>query len=335
MAEGNGLLNRRSGFLEPGVRIPLSPPASNPRKTPPTVRRAFLLLLALAAACARAEPFRFIQISDTHQGRAIHQWRYRQAIRQINELPFDVDVVVHTGDIVSAGFKSHDVAGAASNLFAQIRWPRICCPGNHDLRFDRATDAWTNRYYRAASVYQVFFGPLAQSWETTNALYLAIDTEEIRQAGAPRLPGFDPLAWLEERLSAAPPDKPVFVFTHVPDCDDYFRGVYTPGWTNEKGLADWRALLARHPQVKAVIAGHFHRNARVEHSDGGPPTVIASSLAAFWDRQASYRVYSYEDGCLSYQDAYIQDPPPGTHISYEGFVVEDAPATNAPGAAAP
>ena len=294
------------------------------------LRAAALALAALAALPAAAEPFRFVQISDTHQGRAIHQWRYRQAIRQINELPFDVDVVVHTGDIVSAGFKSHDVAGAASNLFSQIRWPRISCPGNHDLRFDRANDAWTNRYYRAATVYQVFFGPLAQSWETTNALYLAVDTEELRQAGAPSLPGFDPLAWLEEKLSAAPPDKPVFVFTHVPDCDDYYLGRYTPGWTNEAGLAAWRSLLARYPQVKAVIAGHFHRNARVEHPDGGPPTVIASSLAAFWDRQASYRVYSYEDGCLSYQDAYIEDPPEGTHINYAGFIVEPPAEEEAP-----
>ena len=153
-----------------------------------------LVLAALAAGPASAEPFRFVQVSDTHQGRPIHQYRYRQAIGQINALPFDVDVVAHTGDIVSAGFKSHNVAGAASNLFAQIRWPRICCPGNHDLRFDRASDAWTNRYYRAAAVYQTFFGPLVQTHETTNALYVAIDTEEIRQPAAPRLPGFDPLA---------------------------------------------------------------------------------------------------------------------------------------------
>ena len=298
------------------------------------LRAAALALAALSALPAAAEPFRFIQISDTHQGRAIHQWRYRQAIAQINDLPFDVDVVVHTGDIVSAGFKSHEVAGAASNLFAQIRWPRISCPGNHDLRFDRASDAWTNRYYRAAAVYQTFFGPLAQAHETTNALYLALDTEEIRQPGAPRLPGFDPLAWLEEKLSAAPPDKPVFVFTHVPDCDDYYLGRYTPGWTNEAGLAAWRSLLARYPQVKAVIAGHFHRNARVEHPDGGPPTIVASAFATFWGRQASYRVFSYEDGQLSYQDAYIEDPPEGARISYDGFIVEEKPAEEAPAPAA-
>lgn len=288
--------------------------------------------LSFVPLVAGAEPFRFVQISDTHHGRPLHQYRYRQAIGQINDLPFEVDVVVHTGDIVSAGFKSHEVAGAASNLFSQIRAPRIACPGNHDLRFDKVSDAWTNRYYRAAAVYQTFFGPLLQTHETTNALYVAIDTEELRQRAAPRLPGFDPLKALAAVLDAAPAGKPVFVFTHVPDCDDYFRGEYTPGWTSEEGLAAWRALLAAHPAVKAVIAGHFHRNARVEHPDGGPPTIVASCFASFWDRQASYRVYSYEDGCLSYQDAYIQDPPEGARITYEGFLAEEAPGAEAPGA---
>ena len=287
----------------------------------------FLLVLLLAAVAlpAAADPFRFIQISDTHQGRPIHQYRYRQTIRQINELPFEVEVVAHTGDLVSFGLKSHEVAGAASNLFSQIRWPKISCPGNHDFRFDRINDAWTNRYYRAVGVYRAFFGPLGQAHETENALYVAIDTEEIRQIGAPRLPDFDPLVWLEETLSAAPPDKPVFVFTHVPDCDDYFLGEFTPGWSNAEGLRAWRAVLARHPNVKAVIAGHFHRNARVEHPDGGPPTIVVSSIANFWQRQASYRIFTYENGCLSYQDAYIEDPPPDAHINYEGFLIEDEP----------
>ena len=295
------------------------------------LRTALLLALgALAALPAAAEPFRFVQISDTHQGRALHQYRYRQAIRQINALPFDVDAVVHTGDIVSFGLKSHAVAGTASNLFAQIRWPKIICPGNHDLRFDRVNDAWTNRYLRAVGVYRAFFGPLGQVRETEHAVYVAIDTEEIRQPGAPALPDFHPLEWLEETLSAVPPEKPVFVFTHVPDCDDYFLGEYTPGWSNEEGLRAWRAVLARHPNVKAVIAGHFHRNARVEHPDGGPPTIVASCFANFWQRQGSYRVYSYEDGCLSYQDAYIEDPPPGARINYDGTLAEDEPPAEAP-----
>ena len=241
----------------------------------------FLLVLLLAATSlpAAADPFRFIQISDTHQGRPIHQYRYRQAIRQINELPFEVEVVAHTGDLVSFGLKSHEVAGAASNLFSQIRWPKISCPGNHDFRFDRINDAWTNRYYRAVGVYRAFFGPLGQAHETENALYVAIDTEEIRQIGAPRLPDFDPLVWLEETLSAAPPDKPVFVFTHVPDCDDSerqgrHRGPLPPQRpcrTSRRRPAHHRGLQHRQLLAEAGILPHFHLRKRMSLLSGRLP----------------------------------------------------------------
>ena len=74
-----------------------------------------------------------------------------------------------------------------------------------------------------------------------------------------------------------------------------------------------------------MIAGHFHRAVHEEQPDG-IPTLAAGPLATFWDRQGAYRLYKYENGCLSYQDLYVQDPPEGTHISHEGFVVPVEPA---------
>lgn len=285
--------------------------------------------VALAAAAAHGKTFRFVQISDTHQGQAIHQWRYRKAVEQINALPFPVECVVHTGDVVSNGVKSPDVAGIASNIFASIKAPRIMCPGNHDIVFQYSDP--TNRFLRTAEAYQRHFGPLAQSFESSNALYVAVCTETLRRNAAPEIPGFDPLAWLDETLSRCP-DKPAFVCTHVPDCDDYFLGEYTPGWENADGLRAWREVLGRHPNVRAVLAGHFHRNCFVEHPDG-IPTIVASCFASFWQRQASYRVFTWEDGLLSWQDAYIADPPEGTHINRYGFIVDDS--SDAPEPAAP
>ncbi|MBR1609181.1 MAG: metallophosphoesterase, partial [Kiritimatiellae bacterium] len=290
------------------------------------------------AAAAQAEAFRFVQISDTHHGRPLHQYRYRKAIEEINALPFPVECVVHTGDIVSNGFKSPEVAGAASNMLALVEAPTICCPGNHDLVFKYSDP--TNRFLRCAAVYKRFFGPLAQVHETSNAVFVAICTESLRLDAAPQIPGFDPLAWLDETLSARA-GKPAFVCTHVPDCDDYFRGVFEPGWENSENLAAWRAVLAHHPDVKAVLAGHFHRNAYAEHGDGGPPTVVASCFAGFWGRQASYRVFTYEDGRLSWQDAYIEDPPPDVFITGDGRAIPEsadsapAPAPEPPATATP
>ena len=298
---------------------------------------ARLALLAMAAAAALppqapALQFHFIQLSDTHQGRAIHQYRYREAIRQINALPFAVDCVVHTGDLVSNGVKSPDVAGAAADFLASIRAPHVVCPGNHDIVFQHSDP--TNRFLRTAAAYQNHFGPLAQSHETSNAVYIAICTETLRNGSAPEIPGFAPLDWLEKRLSQTPPDKPVFVCTHVPDCDDYRDGVFSPGWENAKGLAAWRAVLARHPNVKAVLAGHFHRNAYAEHEVGGPPTIVASCFASFWQRQASYRIFTVTDGRISWQDVYIEDPPPDVRLTHDGRIVEN-PALDAPPPAGP
>ena len=288
-------------------------------QTPSKTGAAAALAFALAAASC-GETFRFVQISDTHQGQAIHQWRYRKAVEEINALPFPVECVIHTGDVVSNGVKSPDVASIASNIFAQIEAPKIMCPGNHDIVFQYSDP--TNRFLRTAKAYQEFFGPLAQSWETSNALYVAVCTETLRRNDAPEIPGFDPLEWLDARLSQCP-DKPAFVCTHVPDCDDYSGGVFSPGWENEEGRKAWREVLGRHPNVKAVLAGHFHRNAYAAHPDG-IPTIVASCFASFWQRQASYRVFTWEDGLLSWQDAYVEDPPPGTHVDRHGFVVDDS-----------
>ena len=295
-----------------------------------TLRASVASAAAAFAAAACGGTFRFVQISDTHQGQAIHQWRYRKAVEEINALPFPVECVIHTGDVVSNGVKSPDVAGIAAEIFGSIDAPKLMCPGNHDILFQYSDP--TNRFFRTAAAYQEHFGPLAQSFESSNALYVALCTECIRRKDAPAIPGYDPLAWLEERLSRSP-DKPAFVCTHVPDCDDFRGGVYKPGWENEEKLAEWRALLARHPNVRAVLAGHFHRNCYAEHGDGGPPTVVASCFASFWQRQASYRVFTCEDGRLSWQDVYVEDPPPGTRIDRRGFASD--PADDLPAPAAP
>lgn len=292
---------------------------------------AGLLAAALfaAAGAASGATFRFVQISDTHQGPALHQWRYRKAVSEINALPFPVECVVHTGDVVCNGVNSPEVASAAAEIFGSIDAPKIMCPGNHDIVFQYSDP--TNRFLRTAAAYETFFGPLAQAHETSNALYVAVCTESIRRKDAPALPGFDPLAWLEERLSRTP-DKPAFVCTHVPDCDDYRDGAFVPAWDDAGNLAAWRALLARHTNVVAVLAGHFHRNAFAAHPDG-PPTIVAPCFASFWQRQGAYRVFTYEDGNLSWQDAYVEDPPPGTHVNRLGFAVDaadDAPPPASP-----
>lgn len=277
---------------------------------------------AFAVRTAKPEPFWFAQITDTHDGMARHQWRFRRAIAELAELPVPVECLAHTGDFSCDSIRRDEVGIEVSNILATAKCPVVLAPGNHDLTFRWSNP--TNRYLEAVAAYQRHLGPLGQVHESSNALYVALSTEGLRQPDAPEVPGWDPLAFLDEALSRAP-DKPAFVFTHAPDADDYYDGAFHPGWTNPEGLAAFRAVLRSHPNVRAVICGHFHRVVHEERPDG-VPTIAAGPIATFWRRQGTYRLYKYEDGCLSYQDFYIQDPPYGTFINHEGFIVPVEPA---------
>ena len=276
---------------------------------------------AFDARTAKPEPFWFAQITDTHHGMALHQWRFRRAIEEIAALPVPVECLAHTGDLSCDSLRRDDVASEISNILALASCPVVVSPGNHDLTFRWSNP--TNRFLESVDAYRRYLGPLGQVHETSNAVYIAMCTECIRQPDAPEIPGWDALAFLEEALGRAP-DKPAFVFTHVPDCDDFYDGSFHPGWTNPEAQAAFRAILRRHPNARALIGGHFHRVVHAENPDG-VPTITAAPIATFWDRQGSYRLYKYENGSLTYQDLYIQDPPPGTHINHSGFVVETEP----------
>jgi len=270
---------------------------------------------------AKPEPFWFVQVTDTHHGMALHQWRLRRTLEEIAALPVPVECLAHTGDFSCDSIRNDGVATEISNILALASCPVVLAPGNHDLTFRWSNP--TNRYLEAVESYRRHLGPLGQVHETDNAVYVALSTEGLRQPDAPAVPDWDPLEFLEEALSRAP-DKPAFVFTHVPDCDDYYDGGFHPGWTNPEGRAAFRAVLRRHPNARAVICGHFHRVVHEENADG-VPTIASGPIATFWDRQGSYRLYKYENGALSYQDLYLQDPPGGTHINHAGFIVETEP----------
>ena len=69
--------------------------------------------------------------------------------------------------------------------------------------------------------------------------------------------GSEQLAWLDDRLAVDPARSAVLFLHHPP------IAVGSP-WVDRIGLLDAGALesvLARHPQVRAVITGHVHQEA--------------------------------------------------------------------------
>lgn len=241
-----------------------------------------------------APVFHFVQISDTHDGSPLHRERTRDAIDRINALPMPVCFVLHTGDFASDNLTDASAA-ALSNEFARLRAPMFAVPGNHDILPKRLDET--------LAAYRSHLGPLASRYETNGVAILSLYTEPLRTGI--RIPGYDPIAWLERELSEQP-RMPTIVVHHAPDGPDFYRNARHDGWPAE-ARRRWLDTLSR-GNVVAILAGHFHRD-ELWWNELGIPVYTASSIAGFWGRQGSFRIYTLENGRLSYHTVYIEDKP--------------------------
>ena len=164
-------------------------------------------------------------------------------------------------------------------------------------------------------MYTRYIGPLGSVYETNGVVFIAVYTEPLRGAMG-NVGGFDPLPWLESQLAKAG-DKPVFVLTHTPDGEDFYENEVHPGWP-EPNRSAWRRVLAK-GNVKAILAGHYHRDELQQDADG-IPLHVGNAIANFWGRQGSFRIYTYADGRLSFRTVYLDDPPPEININPDGMM---------------
>lgn len=186
-----------------------------------------------------------VQISDPHLrvGERGPAAALRAAVDRIAALQPRPAAVVVTGDVANAG--ADEEYATATELLGLLDVPVHVIPGNHD---DRAG-------MRAA------FG---QAGAPSDPIQFAFDAGSLRVIACDTsIPGRDSgsldLAWLAARLAEAPERHTVIAMHHPP----IHIGV---GGLDEMGLPGaereaFHALLARSPQVVAVVAGHVHRAA--------------------------------------------------------------------------
>ncbi len=177
-----------------------------------------------------------------------------RAVEALNAFRPAIDAVLLTGDCVDAG----DPAQYANlaRVLARLRAPLFAVPGNHDSR----------------APFLACFPDMARRKGTFAFVQYAVDEFPVRLVGLDTLDEGNPggvlcatrLNWLDRALVEAPA-KPTLVFLHhppfvtgLPDMDS--QGLAAPG-----ALA---AVLARHPQVGRIAAGHLHRaiDAPVAHA---------------------------------------------------------------------
>ena len=129
-------------------------------------------------------------------------------------------------------------------------------------------------------------------------IFLMIYTEPLTRFFPDK--DFQPLTELSKALDQSK-GKPVIIFHHSPSVGDFYNNTMHYRW-QEEIQKKWVSLINSH-NVKAVVAGHFHRDEH--HWLGNVPLYISSSIAGYWGRQATFRLYEYKNGKLGYRTQYI------------------------------
>ena len=198
-----------------------------------------------------------VQLSDTHI-RQPGQLAYRRvdtstylarAVAAVGRLPQAPDAVVLTGDLTDFG-RSDDYAHLRA-LLSPLSCPVYLMPGNHD---DGA--ALRSAFPDHPELQQNPVGDRVCFTVDIGGLRLvALDTT-VPRASHGELEG-PQLDWLDRTLAAAR-TVPTIVAVHHPPFPTRIGHMDDIGLVH--GADAFAAVLARHPQVERVIAGHLHRS---------------------------------------------------------------------------
>jgi predicted phosphodiesterase len=257
-----------------------------------------LAMAAIAAACFTtyvfAEPdFWFIQLTDTHWGKDDNLARTKKVVAAMNDIPVKIAFAVHTGDIVDKSVENRQaVMDSGLTLLKTLKFPVYFVAGNNDI---------PEKHFKSASEEFIKkFGGLNRIFVTTEASVITLfDFTVEKKDGKVK---YDPVFELDSLLKFTQGNKPVFVFQHFPVTDDYYDDVFHDNWKSE--IKDRFVSLCASHNVAAVICGHYHRDEL--HWIGTIPEFVAPPIAAKMGRQASFRLYHYENGRLAYYSQYIK-----------------------------
>jgi len=197
------------------------------------------VLVAQISDChIREEPGMFGELVDTSACLAA-------TVKHLVALDPAPDVVLATGDLTDEGTRTE--YSLLADLLAPIADRLLPLPGNHD----------DGPLFRSA-----FADRLPDSTADGHCSYV-VDEHAVRLVGLDTsLPGrhdgrFDDAheEWLDSTL-AARPDRPTLVFTHFPP---FTSGITFMDVSGLAGAERMRAVIATHPQVRLLVAGHLHR----------------------------------------------------------------------------
>lgn len=201
-----------------------------------------------------SKPTILAQLSDLHLGASWEEvepgveplLRLEAAIDTIMALPNRVDAVLVSGDVSDDG--SEQSYGKARGALERLGVPVHVLPGNHDHR----------RRMREA------FGLPGRGDEPIN---YSVSVGELRLVVLDSIvPGQDPgalglerMRWLDAALAEEPSSPTILAMHQAPLAtgNTHWDGI---NWEDSRAArGELAAVVERHPQLRAIVAGHLHR----------------------------------------------------------------------------
>lgn len=262
-----------------------------------------LIVCIILSSNLFCETFYFGQVTDIHLGaestlreneKEISQRRIAALPISINKLNIPLEFVAFTGNTTNNGMKYDDpYVKYGVDAIKKIKTKLYFIPGNHDIYpGNYATRFNIESFIR-------YFGEISFVQEIKGVRFVFFYGENLRIST--NIDGYNPLKWLETQLEESA-GKPVILMTHSVPGEEYYDEKLRQIW-DEKNAEKFKILLNNY-NIKAIIAGH--ENADKMRYLGKIPVFIAPNFSVFDGRQASYRVYKYNDGEVTYFTMYIE-----------------------------
>ena len=251
-----------------------------------------LFSLSVIFLNAQEEEFYFVQITDTHLGSKEHDTKTKEIIKQINNLPYEIDFVVHTGDIFADNLSDSKEVFNYKKIIEKLECTIYIVPGNHDIH--------KRNFKEEYKLYNSIFDTVNTVFTNKGVTFIMIYTEPFNYASLDMHK--QQFSFLDSVLKENA-DNDVIVCHHSPSVIDFYNNKEHETWNPALRL-QWKITLNKYDNVIAILAGHFHR--AEQYWVGDIPLYVAPSIASYWGRQASYRIYHYKDNKLSYRTVYIE-----------------------------
>jgi 3',5'-cyclic-AMP phosphodiesterase len=220
---------------------------------------------------------RFLHISDTHYAPPDYErppsrfdplTGFRALIDQLNQLPYQPDFILHSGDVAYDPYP--DIYDEIHKLLSDLSAPLIVIPGNHD---------------HSATLQTVIMGqpeprvPFYYETERNGVRILCLDTNGPDATPPRGQVTSQQLAWLTERI-ATPDPRPILVFMHHPIIKTHTSDWYDAFMLTINGEDVHAALRPAADRIRGIFFGHVHQHISF-YRDGLLYSAVKSSWTQF------------------------------------------------------